>query len=44
MSDGVLDDCLVIFIERDVFSNVKEDYTVECFMAIRRCRPDHNKK
>jgi hypothetical protein len=34
MNDGILDDCLIIFIERDVF-NVKEEYIINCFMTIR---------
>jgi hypothetical protein len=40
MNDGLLDDCLVTFIERDVFLNVKEDDIINSFMAITRRRPD----
>ncbi|TVU24770.1 hypothetical protein EJB05_27227, partial [Eragrostis curvula] len=44
MSDGLLCDCLLTFIERDIFLNVKEDEIIETFMAIRRRRPDKKKK
>jgi hypothetical protein len=27
MNDDLLDDCLIIFIERDIFLNVKEEDT-----------------
>jgi hypothetical protein len=40
MNDGLLDDCLVTFIERDIFLNMKEEDIINCFMAIRRCRSD----
>jgi hypothetical protein len=40
MNDGLLDDCLVTFIERDVFLNVKEEDIINCFMTIRRRRPN----
>jgi hypothetical protein len=40
MNDGLLDDCLVTFIERDVFLNVKEEDIINCFMTIRWHRPD----
>jgi hypothetical protein len=43
MSDELLDDCLVIFIERGVFLNMKEKDIIDSFMAIRR-RPNKNKK
>jgi hypothetical protein len=36
MNDGLLDDCLVTFIERDVFLNVKEEDIINSFMAIRQ--------
>jgi hypothetical protein len=44
MNDDLLDDCLVIFIERDVFLNVKEEDIINSFMTIRRRRPDQKKK
>jgi hypothetical protein len=40
MNNGLLDDCLVTFIERDIFLNVKEEDIINCFMTIRRRRPD----
>jgi hypothetical protein len=44
MNDGLLDDCLIIFIERDIFLNVKEKDITNCFMVISRRRADMNKK
>jgi hypothetical protein len=44
MNDGFLDDCLVTFIERDVFLNVKEEDIINSFMVIRRRMPDKKKK
>jgi hypothetical protein len=44
MNDGLLDDCLVTFIERDVFLNVKEEDIINSFMVIRRRMPDQKKK
>jgi hypothetical protein len=42
---GLLDYCLVTFIERDVFLlNVKEEDIINSFMIIRKRRPDKNKK
>jgi hypothetical protein len=40
MGDSLLDDCLVIYIERDAFSKVEEDDIIETFMAMTRRRPD----
>jgi hypothetical protein len=40
MSDSLLDDCLVTFIERDVFFKIGEDDIIKKFMVIRRRRPD----
>ncbi|TVU25927.1 hypothetical protein EJB05_28448, partial [Eragrostis curvula] len=40
MSDSLLDDCLVTFIERDIFLTVDENDIIESFMSIRRRRPD----
>ena len=39
MGDGLLDDCLVTYIERDTFSKVDEDEIIETFMAMRRRKP-----
>ena len=39
MSDSLLDDCLVTFIERDILEDVYEDGVVKTFMAIRNYRP-----
>ena len=44
MSDSLLDDCLVTFIERDILEDVDEDGVVKTFMAIRKRRPDRPKK
>jgi hypothetical protein len=44
MNDGLLDDCLVILIERDIFLIVKEEYIISYFMTIRQCMPNMNKK
>jgi hypothetical protein len=44
VSDGLLDDCLLTFIKWDVFLNVMENNSVNTFMAIRRRRPDKDKK
>jgi hypothetical protein len=43
MNDDLLDDYLITFIEQDIFLNVKEDI-INSFMAIRRRRPNKNKK
>jgi hypothetical protein len=40
MSDSLLDDCLVTFIERDILEDVYEDGVVKTFMAIRNYRPE----
>ena len=44
MGDSFLDDCLVTFIEWDIFLQLIEEETINTFMAIRRCKPDKNKK
>ena len=36
MGDDHLNDCLVTFIERDVFMKVSEDDIVDAFMAMQR--------
>jgi hypothetical protein len=44
MSDGLLDDCFITFIEHVVYLNVKEEDIINYFMPIiRRCRSDKNK-
>jgi hypothetical protein len=40
MCDSLLDDCLVTYIERDIFFEVNEEDIIETFMALRKCRPD----
>jgi hypothetical protein len=44
MNYGLLYDCLVTLIEWDIFFNVKQEDIIGCFMAIRRRRPNMNKK
>ena len=44
MGDSLLDDCLVTFIERDVFFKIDEDDIIKNFMVIRRRRPDKKDK
>jgi hypothetical protein len=43
MGDSLLDDCLVTFIERDIFLQLSEEDIINTFMAIRRRRPNKNK-
>ena len=38
IGDTVLDDCLVTFIERDIFFQVNEDDIMETFMSLRKWR------
>jgi len=38
MGDSFLDDCLVTFIERDIFFKVDEDDIIETFMSLRKRR------
>jgi hypothetical protein len=40
MGDSLLDDCLVTFIERDLFFKVDEDDIIETFIAFRKRRPN----
>ena len=42
MSDTLLDDCLVTFMERDILKDVDEDDVIKTFMAIRNRRPKKN--
>jgi hypothetical protein len=43
MGDILLDDCLLIFIERDVFFQLDEDDIIKTFMTIRNRGPKENK-
>jgi len=36
MGDSLLDDCLVTFIERDMFLQLSEEEIINTFMTIRR--------
>ena len=36
MGDSVLDDCLVTFVEHDIFFEVNEDDIIKIFMSIRK--------
>jgi hypothetical protein len=38
--DSLLDDCLVTYIERDIFFEVNEEDIIETFMALRKHMPD----
>lgn len=38
MGDQVLNDCLVTFIERDIFSKVSDDDIIKCFQGMRSRR------
>jgi hypothetical protein len=38
MCDSLLDDCLVTYIERDIFFEVNEEDIIETFMALRKRR------
>jgi len=40
LGGALLDDCLVTFIERDIFFEVAENDIIETFMSIRNRRPD----
>ncbi len=44
IGDSLLDDCLVTYIERDIFFEIDEDDIIKNFMAIRRRRPDKKHK
>jgi hypothetical protein len=44
MNDGLLDDCLVTLIERDILLNVKKEDIINYFMIIRRRMSNMNKK
>ena len=36
MGDSVLDDCLVTFIEQDIFFEVNEDDIIKIFMSLQK--------
>ena len=36
MGDIVLDDCLVTFVEQDIFFEVNEDDIIKIFMSLRK--------
>ena len=36
MCDELLNDCLVTFLEREIFSNISEDDIIHTFMAMRK--------
>jgi hypothetical protein len=38
IGDILLDDCLVTFIERDIFFEVNEDDIIKTFMSLRKRR------
>ena len=40
MGDNLLNNCLVTFIERDIFLRVSEDDVIETFMSMRKRKVD----
>lgn len=40
MGDSLLDDCLVTFIEKDIFFEVDEEDIIKTFISIRNRRPE----
>lgn len=40
MGNQVLNDCLVTFIERDIFLNISNDAVMERFYAMKKRRSD----
>jgi hypothetical protein len=38
MGDQLLNDCLVIYIEREIFKKVTDDNVIKIFMTVRRRR------
>jgi hypothetical protein len=44
MNDGLLDDCLITFVERNIFLNIKKEDIINSFMVIKRHRLDMSKK
>jgi hypothetical protein len=43
MSDGLLDDYFITFIDQVVFLNMKEEDIINYFMPVKSCRFDKNK-
>jgi hypothetical protein len=43
MRDSLLDDCLVIFIERDIFFEVDEDDIIKTIMSLQKHRKNSQK-
>ena len=43
MGDSLLNDCLYIFIERDIFFQVDENDIINTFMSFRKSRPNKKK-
>jgi hypothetical protein len=43
MNDGLLNDCLVTFIERDILLNMEEEDIISSFIPIRQRRPEMKK-
>jgi hypothetical protein len=43
MRDSLLDDCLVIFIEWDIFFEVDEDDIIKTIMSLRKRRKNSQK-
>ena len=43
MKDSLLNDCLHIFIERDIFFQVDENDIINTFMSFRKRRPNKKK-
>jgi hypothetical protein len=43
MGDSLLDDCLLTYIERDVFFQLDEEDVIKTFFTIRNRRPKKNK-
>jgi hypothetical protein len=43
MGDSLLDDCLLTYIERDVFFQLDEEDVIKTSFTIRNCRPKKNK-
>jgi hypothetical protein len=44
MCDSLLGDCLVTYIERDIFFEVYEDNIIEAFMSLIKCGLDKSNK
>jgi hypothetical protein len=44
MGDGLLDDCLVTFMERAIFFQADEDDIINTFMSVRKRRINSSAK